>query len=160
VLRPVNTGDARAIRDLYNYYILNTAVTFEEEAVSPGEMEERIRTVSSRYPWLVWEEDGELTGYAYAREYHERSAYRFTAEDSIYIKSGFEGRGIGKALLAALLEKLRTMDLHALMGIITIPNERSVALHEKFGFKKMGLFSEVGNKFGQWRDVGYWELFL
>jgi phosphinothricin acetyltransferase len=145
---------------LYNYYILNTAATFEEEAVSPGEMEERIRTVSSRYPWLVWEEGGEPAGYAYAHQYQVRSAYRCTAEDSIYIKHGFEGRGIGKALLGALLEKLRNMELHTLMAVITVPNEKSVAIHEKFGFKKMGIFSEIGSKFGQWRDVGYWELLL
>jgi len=160
VLRPVTPGDAPAICDIYNYYILNTAVSFEEEAVSAGEIEDRIGKTIPGFPWLVWEEGGTLLGYAYAHQYQARSAYRYTAEDSIYIRHGFEGRGLGKALLGALLEELRKMDLHTLIAAITVPNEGSVGLHEKFGFKKMGEFSEVGNKFGQWRNVGYWELFL
>jgi phosphinothricin acetyltransferase len=160
MLRSASPEDARAICDVYNHYILNTTVTFEEEAVSTGEMEERIRQIGSCYPWLVWEEGGELAGYAYAHQYHTRSAYRYSAEDSIYIKHGFGGKGIGKILLGALLEKLRGMELHALMSVITVPNEPSAILHEKFGFKKMGVFSEVGNKFNKWLDVGYWELLL
>jgi phosphinothricin acetyltransferase len=152
--------DAAAISEIYNYYVENTVITFEEEPVSVKTMEERIRTVTAHYPWLVCEEAGEILGYAYVHAWHERSAYRFTAEDSIYLKHGAEGKGIGTALFRCLLEEVRKLDLYALMSVITVPNAASVGFHEKFGFKQVGCFAEVGFKFGRRLDVGYWELIL
>jgi phosphinothricin acetyltransferase len=158
MIRTVTLEDAAAVCGIYNYYVENTDVTFEEDPVPVSAMESRINAVTAKYPWLVYEEAGEVLGYAYIHPWHERPAYRFTVEDSIYLKRGKTGRGIGKALLARLLEDTRKPDIHALMSVITVPNEASTALHEKFGFKQVGRFAEVGCKFGRRLDVGYWEL--
>jgi phosphinothricin acetyltransferase len=160
MIRPVTIDDAKAISAIYNYYVKNTAITFEEIPVSIGEMEGRIRAVLSKYPWIVWEEEGEILGYAYVNRWKERVSYRYSAEDSIYIKNGAEGRGIGKKLLAPLLEGARTAGVHTVVAGITLPNERSVALHEGFGFTKIAEFSEIGYKMDRWLNVGYWQLIL
>ncbi|MDR1177821.1 MAG: GNAT family N-acetyltransferase [Spirochaetaceae bacterium] len=160
MIRTVSLEDAGAIVFIYNYYVKNSPATFEEIPLSARDMAARIRTVGENYPWIVWEENGEILGYAYMHRYHERAAYRYTAEDSIYIRAGCEGRGIGRALLENLINAARKMEIRVLLSIITVPNEASVGLHEKFGFKKAGQFHEVGYKFGQWLDVGYWELLL
>jgi phosphinothricin acetyltransferase len=160
MIRPVEAADAPAICEIYNYYIVNTAVSFEETPVSAAEMEDRIRTVTAKYPWFVREEAGEVLAYAYVNTWKERPAYRYTAELSIYVKHGAEGRGSGRKLMARLLEAVRKTEIHALVSGITIPNERSIALHEKFGFWKVAQFSQTGFKQGRWLDVGYWELAL
>jgi phosphinothricin acetyltransferase len=160
MIRPVRVEDAAAIRSIYNHYIENTVITFEEKPVDAAEMERRIKAIGVRYPWLVLEEEGNLLGYAYVNSYRERSAYRYTAELSIYLRDGMQGRGRGSALLEGILEAVKTLELHVLISALTLPNERSVALHEKFGFGKIAVFREVGFKHGRWLDVGYWELLL
>jgi phosphinothricin acetyltransferase len=129
MIRPVKIDDAMAIRDIYNYYIVNTVITFEEEPLDIREMEERIEHISVRYPWFVWEEAGEILGYAYIHRWHERAAYRYSAEDSIYLKKGCEGKCIGGKLFAHLLDEVKRTNIHALISGITLPNERSVVLH-------------------------------
>jgi phosphinothricin acetyltransferase len=160
MIRPVNAGDARDICGIYNHFVENTAVSFEEEALSVSEMENRIREIGAAYPWFVHEEEGAVLGYAYANRFRDRAAYRYSAELSIYVKSGHEGKGIGGGLFARLLEAMKKSSAHVLVSAITVPNERSVGLHEKFGFVKAALFNEIGYKLGEWRDVGYWELVL
>ncbi|MDR1862421.1 MAG: GNAT family N-acetyltransferase [Treponema sp.] len=160
MIRPVKAGDAVSIATIYNYYIKNTVITFEEIPVSINEIGKRIREIGAKYPWLVWEESGAVTGYAYADAWKERSAYRRAAELSIYIKPDFQGKGIGRALFSRVLEEVRKTGIHALVSGITLPNEASVALHEKFGFKNIACFNEIGFKSGKWLDVGYWELIL
>ena len=160
MLRPVRPADGAAICDIYNHYIENTAITFEEVPLQTAEMEERIRTISAKYPYLVWEEEGEINGYAYASAWRVRSAYRYAAEVSIYLKNGFQGRGMGRELMEKLLEEVRRTDIHSLVAGIALPNENSIALHEKFGFKKIARFKEIGFKQNKWLDVGYWELIL
>jgi phosphinothricin acetyltransferase len=152
--------DAPALCGIYNYYIEHTAVTFEEDPLETRDMEGRIRRISSAYPWLVWEEDREVLGYAYVNAFKERIAYRFSVEDTIYVKHGCEGRGIGKQLLTALLDGVKKTRIHAVVACITIPNEKSAGLHEKLGFTKAARFREIGFKLDQWLDVGYWELLL
>ena len=159
-IRLVTDADAGAICSIYNYYVENTVITFEQEPVSLSEMENRIHTISARYPWLVLEEEGALIGYAYVNKWRERRAYRFSVENTIYLRHGFEGKGRGNALLYALLEKLRQSDLHTVVAVITLPNERSTTLHEKFGFKMAARLNEIGFKMDRWLDVGYWELIL
>ncbi|MDR2375919.1 MAG: GNAT family N-acetyltransferase [Treponema sp.] len=159
-LRPVCPGDASGIAEIYNYYIKHTVVTFEEEPLSIETMAERIREVIVRYPWFVWEERGEIVGYAYAHAWHQRAAYRFAAEDSIYLKPGWERQGIGRRLLERVIGELRQTRLHVVMAAITLPNPASVRLHESFAFKKVGQFDETGYKLGKRLDVGYWELIL
>ena len=158
MIRQVVPGDAAALCGIYNYYVQNTAATFEEEPVRLAEMESRVRTISAAYPWLVLEEAGAILGYAYANKFRERSAYRYAAEISIYLKNGQENRGLGTLLFGRLLEETKKTNIHALIAGITLPNDRSVAVHEKFGFEKIACFREVGFKMNRWLDVGYWEL--
>jgi phosphinothricin acetyltransferase len=160
MIRPVKTADAQAICGIYNYYIVHTAISFEEAPISAGDMERRIQDVAAKYPWFVWEEAGEIAAYAYVNTWKERIAYRYAAELSIYVKFGKEGHGIGGKLMAHLLEAVRKTNIHALVSGITLPNERSVTLHEKFGFRNIARFNEIGFKLNAWLDVGYWELII
>ncbi|MDR1107867.1 MAG: GNAT family N-acetyltransferase [Spirochaetaceae bacterium] len=160
MIRPVRDADAAAIRDIYNFYVENTVITFDEAPVTAPAIEEQIREITACFPWLVWEEAGEVLGYAYLHQWKERRAYRFSAEDSIYIKQGFLGQGMGKRLMIRLLEEAPKAGLHAVVAGITIPNKQSISLHRKFGFKKIAHFPEIGYKLGKWLDVGYWERIL
>lgn len=152
----VNT-DSKSISEIYNYYVKNTIITFEEDEVSEDEMAHRINSVSEKYPWIVYEENGEVLGYAYAGEWKSRCAYRFSVEVSVYVKNGFTGKKIGTLLYSELIKKLSETKVHSLIAGISLPNEGSIAIHEKFGFEKIGQFVEVGYKFNKWIDVGYWE---
>jgi L-amino acid N-acyltransferase YncA len=163
MVRKVRIQDAGQISEIYNYYIENTTVTFEEIALSEKEMKERIEKISSKYPFLVWEENGQVIGYAYATEWKVRAAYRNSVEATIYLKNGHSGKGIGKQLYDELFRQIKEnkdLNIHAIIGGIALPNEASVALHEKFGFQKVAHFKEVGCKFQQWIDVAYWELLI
>lgn len=156
-IRKVTESDYAAITDIYNHYIAHSLVTFEEKELLLEEMTQRIGTISSKYPYLITLYKNEVVAYAYANEWKSRSAYRFTVETSIYVKKGFEGRGIGFGLYKALLNETQNAGFKHLIGGITLPNEASVKLHESLGFEKVGVFRNVGFKFNQWADVGYWE---
>ena len=158
MIRSASFSDATAICTIYNHYIINTPITFEEEVVSEDEMAERIRETLSAFPWLVYEESGEVLGYAYASKWRTRFAYRYSAESTIYLRHDQAGRGIGHCLYAQLLSELRKGRLHSIIGGIALPNEASQRLHEKLGFKKVAHFEQVGWKFEKWIDVGYWQL--
>jgi len=109
------------------------------------------------HPWFVAEQDGRLLGYAASSPFRTRSAYRWTVETGIYLAADAQGRGIGKALLSALLGVLERQGYVAAIGAIALPNDASVALHEKLGFTYAGTYRGVGFKLGQWLDVGLWE---
>jgi L-amino acid N-acyltransferase YncA len=158
--RQVKISDADALCRIYNKYIAETRITFEETPTHADEMIKRINTITQNYPWLVYEEDGKVLGYTYASRWKERSAYRFSVETGIYIDSDFVGKGIGTKLKGELLKALKEKSIHTVIGGIALPNPASIALCEKFGFKKVAHFKEVGFKLGQWVDVGYWELIL
>jgi phosphinothricin acetyltransferase len=160
MIRPAGRGDARQICDIYNHYVVNTAISFEEVPVSQDEMGDRIQSVMPNLPWLVSEIDGTVAGYAYASGWRTRSAYRFSVESSVYVDRNLVGQGIGRQLYEALVKELRARNLHCVLGGIALPNAASVALHEAMGFKKVAHLTEVGRKFNQWIDVGYWELTL
>ena len=160
MIRRVVPADAKAISSIYNYYVNNTEISFEEKPVSINEMEKRIRETTAEYPWFVAEKEGSILGYAYTNKYRERSAYRYTAELTIYIKNGEEGKGLGAELMKRVIEETRKKNIHTLISAIAIPNERSVTIHEKFGFEKVGHLKDVGFKLERWIDVGYWELVL
>lgn len=159
MIRPVTTEDAAQICEIYNHYVLETAITFEEEAVPVAEMQRRIAE-ASKLPWRVWEEDGRLLGYCYAKPWRPRSAYRYSVETTLYLRADSLGRGIGSRLYRTLIADLGAQGVHAVIGGIVVPNEASAALHEKLGFRKTAHFREVGWKFEEWRDVEYWELIL
>jgi phosphinothricin acetyltransferase len=160
MIRACVAADAAAIATIYNHYVLETVITFEEAPVPTAEMAQRIAEVTARFPWLVAEEDDAIVGYAYAAPWKARSAYRFAVESTVYLAPGHRGRGVGTALYRGLIDALRKLDVHCAVGGIALPNVASVALHEKLGFKKIGQFVEIGRKFDRWVDVGYWELIL
>ena len=160
MIRPATVADA-AIADIYNHYVLQTIVTFEEEAVSHDDMARRItETLTAGLPWLVWVEDGEILGYAHASKWKSRCAYRYAVESTVYLGKEATGRGLGTRLYTALLAGLKQLGYHSVIGGVALPNEASVALHDKLDFKKVAHFQEVGWKFQKWIDVGYWELVL
>lgn len=160
MIRPATPEDATQICDIYNYYVRETVVTFEEIPVPAAEMAQRIEDISRRLPWLVWEEEGTILGYAYAGPWKARTAYRHSVEASIYLPPHATGRGIGSSLYRALIADVRGRGIHAVIGGAALPNPASVALHERLGFEKIGRFRQVGFKFGKWVDVAYWELLL
>lgn len=162
MVRQVRPEDAEQLTAIYNYYIDTSGVTFEEVQIMPSEMRLRIKkiNVKNNFPFLVYEEEGQIKGYAYTTTFRERVAYRYSVESTVYVAKEHFGKGIGSTLYAALLEELKKGDYHSVIGVITLPNEPSVKLHESFGFKKVGHFTEVGYKFEQWMDVGFWELLL
>ena len=157
IMRAATSADATDIAEIYNHYILETIVTFEEEAVDAAEMQNRIAEVTAQFPWLVWERGGVVVGYAYASAWKSRCAYRNSVETTVYLRQGEGGMGIGSQLYIALLQRLESQGLHAAIGGIALPNEASIRLHEKCGFQKIGEFIEVGFKFGKWINVGYWQ---
>lgn len=160
MIRNATREDSKAIAAIYNHYVLNTVVTFEETPVSAEEMQQRIADTQEKYHWLVYEENNEVIGYAYSHAWRVRAAYRYSSELSVYLAPGHTGRGIGKKLYQAVIDEARKLKLHAVIGGVALPNEASVKLHEKLGFKKVGEFEEVGIKFGKWVNVAYWELIL
>jgi L-amino acid N-acyltransferase YncA len=160
MIRSATAADAAAICTIYNHYILNTIITFEEFAVSLSEMEDRIGETLPSLPWLVWEQDGAIRGYAYASKWKGRCAYRHSAEITIYLDPQATGQRIGTRLYQALLADLRERNFHTAIGGIALPNAASMALHERLGFRKVAQFEQVGWKFGRWIDVGYWQLLL
>jgi L-amino acid N-acyltransferase YncA len=161
IIRSASAADADTLARIYNYYVANTVITFEEEPVSAQAMAARVAEVQGlSLPWLVAETDKKVVGYAYANKWKVRSAYRHSVESTIYLEHGHEGRGVGKTLYAALLPPLRARGIHAVIGGAALPNEASVALHEKLGFDHVATFREVGFKHGRWVDVAYWQLLL
>jgi phosphinothricin acetyltransferase len=160
VIRDVIPEDAEGIVEIYNDYILKTVVTFDEVPLRASQMQQLIVDTMSSYPWLVCYENNEMVGYSYVRQWKSRLAYQFSVESTVYIKDGFYGQGYGLALYTQLLERLRNGPYHVVIAGITLPNDASVMLHEKLGFKKIGQFNQVGRKFDNWLDVGYWQLIL
>ena len=160
-IRAATPADAEHIADIYNYYVANTVITFEETAVSAAEMATRIAEIQDQgLPWLVAELDGQLTGYSHAGKWKSRSAYRYSIETTIYLRNGLEGRGIGTRLYAALLPILESCGVHAVMGGAALPNPASEALHQRLGFQRVATFHQVGFKHGKWVDVAYWQRIL
>lgn len=159
-IRPATSDDARAIAAIYNPYISDTVITFEETPVKPAEMARRIHAVIPALPWYVLERNGRMAGYACASPWRQRSAYRHSVETTIYMDSRFAGQGLGLGLYRVLLDDLRRRGLHMAFGVIALPNPASVALHEKCGFSLAGQLREAGRKFDRWVDVGYWQLML
>lgn len=160
MIRAASETDAAVVCSIYNHYVLNTWVTFEEEAVSEREMRVRIKDASASLPWLVLEERDEVVGYAYATRWKSRSAYRYSVEGTVYLRQDVVGRGFGRQLYDRLIAEVRAAGMHLVIGGIALPNQASQRLHEKMGFKKVAHFEQVGWKLNRWIDVGYWELIL
>ena len=156
MIREAKYSDAEMIAEIYNYYILNTVITFEIDPITPQEIMVRMKKSKKVGPYLVYEENGKVIGYTYVSKFRERKAYEHSVESTIYLKHGFGGKGLGTKLYSELLTKV-SAQRHAIVGGVALPNEASVRLHERCGFKKVAHFSEVGKKFGKWIDVGFWQ---
>ncbi|MGI9250169.1 MAG: GNAT family N-acetyltransferase [Pseudohongiellaceae bacterium] len=159
-IRPAELADSEAIADIYNWYIENTTISFEEQEVTAKEMESRMCFDDDTQPWLVMEEAGEVIGFASAALWKPRSAYRFSREVSIYLKPGATGQSYGRQLYTRLMDLMRETPIHLLIAGIALPNPASIKLHESLGFTSVGTFKEMGFKFGERLDVGYWQLEL
>lgn len=160
-IRQATALDAAAIADIYNDYINNTTITFEEQSVDADEMQQRLEKVQALgLPYLVAIVDERVIGYAYATKWKERSAYRYSVETTVYLDNSVKRQGIGNALYHELLTQLRQLGINSAIGGITLPNAASVALHEKLGMRQVAQFKHIGCKFGKWLDVGYWQINL
>jgi len=158
-VRTANLRDSEAIAAIYNHYILNTIVTFEETPVSGEQIGSRINvSQSASLPYLVVETEARVIGYAYAGKWKGRCAYRHSVEISIYLDPAETGNGIGTLLYRELFDRLKELgSIHTVIGGVALPNPASIALHEKLGMEKVAHFKEVGFKFEKWIDVGYWQ---
>jgi phosphinothricin acetyltransferase len=157
-IRTASPGDAGAVAAIYNWYVANTVITFEVDPVPAEEMARRIEAVLAAHEWLVLENGGELLGYAYAGRFRERAAYAHATESTIYLRHGVEGQGLGTRLYAELVRRTFGRGYRHLVGVIALPNDPSVRLHEKLGFAKVGQLVRIGRKFERWIDVGHWQL--
>lgn len=160
MIRSAVEQDAEQLCDIYNHFVSNSVVTFEEETVSTQDMAQRIAELSSVFPWLVFETGDQIAGYAYASPWRQRIAYRNSVEVTVYVATDLQEKGVGTKLYQSLIERLRKQQFHCALAGIALPNPASIAVHEKLGFKKVAEFSEVGRKFGRWVDVAYWQLIL
>lgn len=160
MIRGATAADAAPVCCIYNHYVSHTVVTFEEQPLAIETMAERMDRVLTSHPWLLFQDGGEILGYAYADAWKIRSAYRYSVESTVYLRPDAVGRGIGSQLYSALVRALRAQRVHAVIGGVALPNPASVALHQKLGFRPIGIFREVGWKFDRWIDVGYWQLLL
>ena len=160
MIRLANPTDATAMLVIYAPYIRNTSITFETGIPAVADFANRIRLYLETWPWLVYEKDGQVIGYAYASKYRERVAYQWSVECSVYVHEDHLHKGIGKALYKALLSILKAQGFTTVYAVINLPNDRSVAFHESMGFKYFATYEKVGYKLGNWKDVGWWQLQL
>ena len=152
-----DTDDIASCLAIYNYYIENTTITFEEEPLTLEEFTRRLRGIHASFPFFVVEEGGRVVGYAYLDRFHPRSAYRFTVALSVYLDHNVRARGIGSQLLCRIEEAARERGLRHIVSLIKGENSGSVRFHEKHGFEKKGTLSEVGFKFDRRLDVMYYQ---
>lgn len=157
LIRDATDRDVASITRIYAHEVLNGIASFEEFAPSEAEMAGRMAKIRALgLPYLVAEKAGAVLGYAYAGQFHARAAYRFTVEDTIYIDRGVRGRGVGRALLETLIARCEAIGCRQMMALITrVDDSASIVLHEKIGFRPMGIAHAVGYKFGRWTDVVY-----
>ncbi len=155
IVRPATAADATVLAEIYGHNAVHGTGTFEETPPTAQEMAARLEAVLARgMPWVVVEEDGKVLGYAYAAPYRLRSAYRYTAEDSVYVAPDARGRGVGRAALQAVVEACETLGLRRLVAVIgDSGNVSSIALHSALGFEPAGVLPDVGYKHGRWLDV-------
>lgn len=152
-MRFAKASDCAAMLKIYAPYI-ETTITFEQEVPACEDFLSRILSVQKSYPWLVWEEDGNILGYAYAHKFAERVSYLPSAELSVYLDTAVRGKGLGPKLYEALIAILKLQNVRSVYGIVTSPNERSEKLHEAMGFTRVSTLKNVGYKQG-WRDVSW-----
>jgi phosphinothricin acetyltransferase len=161
IIRDVDPArDAAACAAIYAPSVFSGPTSFEEAAPDEGEMADRVSRLTTTHPWLVAERDGVLAGYAYACSHRARPAYRWSTDVSVYVDQRNRRQGVGRRLYEDLLDRLRGQGFRIACAGVTLPNEASVALHERLGFVAAGVYRDIGWKAGAWRDVGWWQLDL
>jgi L-amino acid N-acyltransferase YncA len=160
IVRPATQEDAPAVAVIYGHHVLHGTGTFEEVPPTTADMAARMQALLDRgFPWVVVEVAGRIVAFAYAGPYRERSAYRFTAEDSVYVAPNAQQKGYGRAALAAVIEACRAMGLRRLIAVIgDSRNTGSIALHKALGFEPCGTLPAVGYKAGRWLDAPLMQL--
>lgn len=161
-IRAARAEDAAAIAAIYAPYVLSGTVSFETEAPDARQIRARMASSDGLYPWLVATsgDDGDGSGvlaYAYATKFRDRPAYRYVVETSIYVAGATQGGGVGRLLYEALVDTLRAQNFTQAIGVISLPNDSSISLHEAVGFRRQGVYREIGFKQGRWVDVGFWQ---
>lgn len=160
-LRPFRWADVPAITAIYRHYVEETAITFDTEVPGEAAMAEKFAAlVKLGHPLIVAEVAGKVVGYAYASFYRPRAAYRFTCEDSIYLHPDATGKGLGKAMLTELLAQSKAFGFKQMLAVITADTANSIAIHEKFGFRRVGYYDAVGYKFDRWHDIVHLQMAL
>ena len=151
--RRAQLSDAEGIAAIYAPYVTDSVISFEMEAPDAKEMATRIAYISASYPWIAAEDSGRIAGYVYASQHIARAAYQWSANVTVYLHSDYQGRGLGKQLYRLLFALLKRQGFRSLYGGITLPNVASEALHRSLGMATVGIYRNVGFKFGAWRDV-------
>jgi phosphinothricin acetyltransferase len=160
-IRDASKDDAEAIAAIYAHHVLHGTATYDIEPPSTGAMRNKIGAIrQAGWPFIVAELDGEVAGYAYASQFRDRAAYRFAAEDSIYVHAEMTGRGVGKALLNALIDRSAESGFRTLIAVIGGAEPASIAVHASCGFREVGRLNAVGYKFDRWLDSVYMQIEL
>ena len=147
--------DAEALLEIYRPYVETTSITFETEVPTVEEFAGRIRDTLTKCPYLVIEEDGAILGYAYAHPFHQRAAYGWTVESSVYVRQDVRHGHVGSLLYQALMERLERQGVRNVCAVVTVPNEPSMAFHTRMGFTSAGILPNFGYKMGEWHGVEY-----
>lgn len=156
-IRAVNDKDYKGILDIYSYYVENTAVSFEFVTPSDEEFKERVKRISDKYPYIVAEDNGVIVGYAYASDpYNERAACSWDSDVSVYIRSDYHGKGLGRKLYALLEEMLKELGYVNVYALITGENKSSCLFHESVGYKEVGCLPHTGYKMGRWHSIYFY----
>jgi phosphinothricin acetyltransferase len=156
-VRAATPDDLAAVNDIYNFWIRTSAANFYVDDITSQERAAWFAELGGRHRAMVAVENGKVVGFAYSGRVRPRAAYDTSVEVTVYIADGYGRRGIGGLLYEGLFAALLAEDIHRMYAVITLPNEGSVALHERFGFRLAGRFSEQGRKFGRYWDVGWYE---
>ena len=159
-IRPATQDDAKALLLIYAPIVENTVISFEDVPPTVEDMQRRISDNSASHAFLVAERNGDVLGYAYGSPHRARAAYRTSADVTAYVAESARRSGIGRALYTELLDRLKRKGFHAAFAGIALPNPASIALHESVGFAPLGVYREVGFKFGRYHDVGWWQKLL
>jgi phosphinothricin acetyltransferase len=158
-IRPAGLADAEAISDIYNHYVRTSTCTFHEVAESPADRQRWLEEHTGSHVVLVAEEEaGTIVGWASLSRFHPRPAFRFTVEDSVYLRDDCRGRGLGGKLLAELMAHAARSGVRTVIAAISADQEASIALHGRFGFVEVGRLRAVGFKFGRWLDLVYMQV--
>ncbi|KPL81888.1 arsinothricin resistance N-acetyltransferase ArsN1 family B [Herpetosiphon geysericola] len=157
-IRVATLADAVAIHAIYAPIVEQTVISFEVVAPTSTEIAQRINKTLEQYPWLVWADaQGQVQGYAYASQHRSRPAYQWSVDTTVYVANSAQRQGVGRALYQQLLQQLQALGYYSAYAGITLPNTKSVGLHEAIGFTPVGVFRQAGFKHGQWHDVGWWQ---